>query len=91
MGSKQSQFALPSNNLDKCATIAQHNLALVILCYKPDFFETILESSHPPDLCSEFITRSHWGGEACLELSQVLRITATELLQKSMCSAVPAK
>lgn len=89
---KYLELALCSGHLEQSLTVAQNNLASLVLSDKADLLETIrLSIAHPPNLGGELVTRPHGRSKAGLEFLHVSGVATTKLPQDTVGSGVPAE
>ena len=86
------QLALSTNDLEQASTIAQNNLASLVLGHKADFLKAIcLSIAHAPHFSGELVARPDWRSKASLEFLQIGGIAAAKFTQETVCSGVPAE
>lgn len=89
--STRLELALGSSNLQQATAIAQDSLSILVLGDEANLLKAIHNVSHAPDLSGELVTRDNRGGEAGLELLEVLGVAASKLSENTVSGGVPAE
>jgi hypothetical protein len=89
---KDLQLGTLVHDFEQCPSIAQAHLSTLNLRHKANLLESILVwVSQTPDGRDQFVTWLDWASKTGLELLDVGRVAATQLLQNAMRRAVPRK
>lgn len=86
---KALQFTLRTSTFHQSPAVAEDDLSMLNSGDEPHLLPSILESTGPPSLCDEFVSRFHRCSKPCLIFFNIGWVAGSQNFEEPMASCVP--